>query len=86
MVTVAKRSKCGVKRLKDIELPSQAELYRIMEKQRKVEEKRKRKEERNRHRAFIQSGVKAGLTVKQILWIIRNFSPVGHEHWDGRVG
>ena len=61
------------------------DLQEEMERSRQEEEKRKKREKRSRHRAFIRSGVKAGFTVKQVLWIIKHFSSVSHQHWDGRL-
>jgi hypothetical protein len=49
----------------------------------KKDEVRKRK---SGHRKFIESGVKAELTVKQVLWILRNFERKGHVHSNGRIG
>ena len=72
--------------LKDFKFPTREEMEAAEEKREREEKKRKKKEERNYHKAFIKSGVKAGFTVKQVLWVIKNFARKDHRHWDGRIG
>ncbi len=61
-------------------------IERNAEKNRKEEERQKKKEKRVTHRKDIQSGVRLGLTARQILWLDRRYARKYHEHWNGRVG
>jgi hypothetical protein len=82
---VAKRSH-GIRLPQPLSKSSMEDVIRRMEDYRKTEEKREKKEKRDRRRDFIRSGVKEGFTVRQVLWIMKHFSPTNHKHWDGRVG
>ena len=62
------------------------ELSKQMERSREERKQAKKRQRRNDHKKFIKSGIEAGFTLKQVLWIVRHFSKDNHEHWDGRIG
>ena len=86
MAKRSKRVRALPKAIKGFKMPSREELYRNMEEVKEQDEKRKRKEKRDLHRAFIQSGVQVGFSVRQVLGLRRNFSSDHRKHWDCRVG
>lgn len=72
--------------LRDLSPAQLQQMEKSAEKYKKELKREERKRKRESHRRFVLSGVKAGFTVKQVLWIMKKFLGKNNRHWDGRVG